>query len=48
MGKQEIDNCVQRAGKQIKMNKNLRKRDGADSLMMFYLADEQNIHFKRT
>lgn len=46
MGKQEIDNSVQRAEKQNKMNANLRERNVTVSLMMFYLADEQNIHFK--
>lgn len=48
MGKKEIDNSIQRADKQNKLNTNLRKRDASVSLMMFYLSDEQNIHFKCT
>lgn len=53
MGKQEIDNSIQRAEKQNKvknkMNTNFRKSDVTSvSLMLFYLADEQNIHFKCT
>lgn len=48
MGKQEVDKSVQRAEKQNKMNANLRERNVTVSLIMFYLADEQNIHFEWT
>ena len=48
MGKRDIDNSVQRAEKQNKMNTNLRERDVTVFLMILYLTDEQNIHFKCT
>lgn len=46
MGKQKIDNSVERTEKQNKVNTNLRERSVPVSLLIFYLADEQNIHFK--
>lgn len=47
MGKQEIDKSfIQRAEKQNKVNTNLRDRNVMVSLMIFYLADEQNTHIK--
>lgn len=46
MGKQEIDKSIQRREKQNKVNTNLRDRDVMVSLMIFYLADEQNTHSK--
>lgn len=48
MGKQEIDNSVQRAEKQNKVNANHREKNATVSLIMFYLVDEQNVHFERT
>lgn len=48
MGKQEIDNSVQRAEKQNKVNANRRERNDTVSLIMFYLVDEQNVHFECT
>lgn len=53
MGKQEIDNSIQRAEKQNKVknkvNTNFRKSDVTSvSLMLFYLADEQNIQNAHT
>lgn len=43
MGKQEIDNSIQRAEKHNKVNTNLRERNVTVSMMMFYLADEYSF-----
>jgi hypothetical protein len=41
MGKQEIDNSVQKAKKHSDVNTHLRSRNVTVSLRMLYLGDEQ-------
>lgn len=48
VGKQKIDNSLQRAEEQNKVNADLRERNATVSLIMFYLVYEQNIHLECT